>query len=209
MKKILIAALAVLMLSACGGTNPEQTEEKEKIGDRGYEETTFDTGEEKQVKEILPEEECDFGNYQWGMALEAVTNVQGAGYKKLDANTIRYERVRIEGFASDAEYVFTDGALSGATYFIMPDSEYEDKMQYITDYESLSAIYTKRFGKPTEETIQFAPGMDTNDKAEQAQLLGEGNILFRTVWTTDTTEIRAVMAKKDGLCIGVKFTKIN
>lgn len=203
MKKLLIAALAVLMLASCGGKDDE------KIGDRGYDEQGFETGEKQEMKPILPEEECDFGNFQWGMALEDVVNVHGAGYTKPAQDTIRYERVRIEGFASDAEYVFTDGKLSGATYFIMPDSEYEDKMQYLTDYDSLKAIYTKCFGEPSEEEIQFATGMDTNDRGEQAQLLGEGNILFRTVWTTDTTEIRAVMAQKDGICIGVKISPVQ
>ncbi len=203
MKKILFAALAVLMLASCG------TEKTRQLGEIEYKEEAFDTGNTEEVKPILPEEECDFGNFQWGMSLEDVVNVHGSGYTKRADGTIRYERVRIEGFASDAEYNFTDGKLSGATYFIMPDSEYEDKMQYLTDYEGLAEKYTARFGAPTAEEIEFATGMDTEIKEEQAQLLGEGNILFRTVWATATTEIRAVMAQKDGICIGVKISPIQ
>lgn len=219
MKKWLLVVAAVMMLASCSGgnttevnneeTNTQVNAENEKIGDRGYNEQNFETDERIETKPILPEEEADFGNFKWGMALDDVVNVHGAGYSNLDNNTIRYERVRIEGFASDAEYVFTDGKLSKATYFIMPDDEYEDKTQYISDYNSLAEIYTKRFGKPSKEEIQFAEGKDTDDIKEQGELLGKGMILFRKVWTTDTTEIRAVMAKKGDICIGVQITPIN
>lgn len=195
MKKIMIIVSAVLMLASCGGKSGDNAE-KEKMGDRGYNEQNFETGERETTKPILPEEECDFGNFQWGMSLEDVVNVHGGGYSKVDDNTIRYERVRIEGFASDAEYVFTDSKLSQATYFIMPDDEYEDKTQYLSDYDALSEIYDKRFGKAVSEDVEFASGKETEDVAERAKLLGDGNILFRRVWKTDTTEVRAVMAKK-------------
>lgn len=202
MKKLLLLLSAVFVLASCSADD-------EKIGNRGYDETSFETNEEVESKPILPEEECDFGNFQWGMAVEDVVNVHGGGYSKPDENTIRYERVRTEGFASDAEYVFTEGKLSGATYFIMPDTEYEDKTKYIDDYEAISAIYTKRFGNPSEEETELAEGKEAGDKLSQAQLLSEGNILFRKVWVTDTTEIRAVMAKKGDICIGVKITPVN
>lgn len=203
MKKILIAVMAVFMLAGCGNEKAQQ------LGEIEYTEEAFDTGAKEEMKPILPEEECDFGNFQWGMALEDVANVHGSGYTKKEDGTIRYERVRIEGFASDAEYNFTDGRLSGATYFIMPDSEYGDKLQYLADYDSLKEKYTARFGAPADEEIQFAAGMETENRGEQAQLLGEGNILFRTVWKSPTTEIRVVMAQKDGICIGVKISPIQ
>ena len=189
------------MLTSCGtqsaDNTAEDTKEQERIGDRGYNEKSFETNDKVESKPILPEEECDFGNFQWGMSLEDVVNVHGGGYSVLDENTIRYERVRIEGFASDAEYTFTDGKLSGATYFIMPDSEYDDKTQYITDFNALSENIYKTFRQShNRRNSIFADGKDTDDITEQGKLLGEGNILFRKVWETDTTEIRAVMAKK-------------
>lgn len=208
MKKLLIILSAVLMLASCGGKTEENTE-NERIGDRGFNEQNFETGDRETAKPILPEEECDFGNFQWGMPLEDVVNVHGGGYSKVGDNTIRYERVRIEGFASDAEYEFTDSKLSQATYFIKPDEEYADKTQYLADYDALSAIYTKRFGEPVSDDVEFAAGKETDDKAEMAKLLGQGNVLFRRVWKTDTTEIRAVMARKDDICIGVKITPLN
>lgn len=208
MKKMLIILSAVLCLASCGAdTNGDA--QNEKIGDRGHNEQNFETGDRETTKPLLPEEECDFGNFQWGMALEDVVNVHGGGYSRLDDNTIRYERVRIEGFASDAEYTFDDAGLSGATYFIMPDDEYDDKTQYLSDYEGLSEIYTKRFGKAVSDEVEFASGKETDNDSERAELLNDGNILFRRVWTTDTTEIRAVMAKKDDICIGVKISPIN
>ncbi len=210
MKKIILAILAVFMLGAC--TDAEKPQEEEtRIGDRGYNEERFVTGDEEDgAKPILPPEVCDFGNFQWGMALEDVVNVHGGGYKNIDANTIRYERVRIEGFASDAEYVFTEGKLSQATYFITPDNDYSYKTLYIEDYNELADIYTKRYGEVKEQEIEFARGMETDNVDKQGELLGQGNILFRKVWQTNTTELRAVMGKKDEkVVIGVQITPIN
>lgn len=206
MKKILILLSAVLVLSSCGGAANDGSD---KIGDRGHNEQNFETGERETTKPLLPEEECDFGNFQWGMPLDDVINVHGGGYSKVDENTIRYERVRTEGFASDAEYIFDNGGLSGATYFIMPDSAYEDKTRYLSDYDALSEIYTKSFGQPVSDDVEFASGKETGSEEERAELLGEGNVLFRRVWQSDTTEIRVVMARKDDICIGVKISPVN
>ena len=215
MKKFLLIALSLLILSACGGEKPEtKTEtpkETEKIGDRGFVEKNFETGEQDAKRPILSEEEADFGNFKWGMPIEDIVNVHGAGYSTTAENTIFYNRIRIEGFASDAEYVFDNGKLSQATYFIMPDDVYEDKKQYLTDYKQLVEIYKKRFGAPVTEEIQFAEGKDTEDKAEQADLLAKGMLLFRTVWETDTTEIRVNMGKNEdaNIVIGVRNIPIT
>lgn len=215
MKKLLLIAAAVLMLASCGG-NTEQPAEKEKIGDRGFNEKNFETNDQTAQKAtILSEEEADFGNFKWGMSQEDVVNVHGGGYTRTDnsgANsfTIRYNRIRIEGFASDAEYTFTDGKLSQAIYFIKPDSAYKDKTQYITEYKQLVQKYTDRFGKPSTDEIQFAEGKETDDIEEQAKLLVDGMLLFRTIWTTDTTEIRVNIGKDNGdIVIGVRNIPIE
>lgn len=213
MKKFLLVALSVLMLSACGGEKQgsDTNTESERIGDRDFVEKSFETGDEKIKREILSEEEADFGNFKWGMPIVDIVNVHGAGYSTTAENTIFYRRIRIEGFASDAEYVFDDGKLSQATYFIMPDSVYDDKKQYLSDYEQLVSKYTKRFGTPVTSEIQFAEGKDTEDKAEQAELLAKGMLLFRTVWETDTTEIRVNMGKNEegNVVIGVRNIPVN
>lgn len=205
MKKILLVLFATLMLTSCGGGKTEET--KEKMGDRGYNENTFNTEDaEVEKRPILSEAEADFGNFKWGMPVEDIINVHGAGYSNPDTDTVRYNRIRIEGFASDAEYKFTEGKLSQAIYFIKPDAEYENKEQYLADYKLLVQKYTERFGAPSTDEIQFAEGKDTEDVAEQAKLLGEGMLLFRTVWTTDTTDIRVNMGKDQNgeIVIGVR-----
>ena len=210
MKKILLVLFAALMLTSCGGGKTE--EKNEKIGDRGYDENTFNTDQgEVENRPILSEEEADFGNFKWGMPVEDIINVHGAGYSNPDTNTVRYNRIRIEGFASDAEYTFIEGKLSQAIYFIKPDSEYEDKEQYLADYQQLVKKYTDRFGTPSTDEIQFAEGKDTNVPAEQAKLLSEGMLLFRTVWTTDTTDIRVNMGKDQHgeIVIGVRNIPIQ
>ena len=210
MKKILLVLFATLMLTSCGGGKTE--EQNENMGDRGYDEKTFNTNQtEVEKRPILPEEEADFGNFKWGMPVDDIINVHGAGYSNPDTNTVRYNRIRIEGFASDAEYTFTEGKLSQAIYFINPDSVYENKEQYLADYKLLVQKYTERFGTPSTDEIQFAEGKDTEDTVEQAKLLGEGMLLFRTVWTTDTTDIRVNMGKDQNgeIVIGVRNIPIE
>ncbi len=204
MKRLIFTALAMLMLASCGGAG-----EKSPLG---QEEGLFGVEGQTEITPVLSEEECDFGNLQWGMEVAEVQEEHGSAYTKPTPHTLRYERVRVEGFPSDAEYVFTDNKLSGAEYFIMPDREYEDKMQYLIDYKNLKAIYDERFGEPVEEELQFATDDETDDEEEQAELLYEKQLLFRTVWQSETTEVRMVMANRpdiEGICIGVKFTPVS
>lgn len=196
--------MASLMLTSCGGEKPAE-EKKEHIGDRGHEEVNFGTEQKVQETKILSEEEADFGNFKWGMTLEDVTSVHGGGYSKLSDDKIRYDRIRIEELASDAEYEFKDGKLVAATYFILPDQAYEDEVQYIRDYNSLIERYVKRFGKPIIEEKQFAQGKETEDEAEIAKLLTKSMVMFRTVWETDTTDIRVNMGINNGkIVIGIR-----
>lgn len=205
MKKLVLLLMATLMLTSCGGTETE-----EHSGNRGHEEVNFGVGEKKENLNIIPEEEADFGNFKWGMSVEDVTNVHGGGYSMPEENKIRYNRIRIEGFASDAEYEFEDGKLVAATYFIMPDQEYEDGVQYVKDYEQLVGKYKERFGAPVVEEKQFAQGKETEDEEEIAKLLIEQMVMFRTVWETDTTEIRANMGVNDGkIVIGIRNLPIE
>lgn len=204
MKKLIFLMAAALMLTSCGGQKPVE-EEKQHIGDRGHNEVNFETNEKVETVEILSEEEADFGNFKWGMTLEDVTNVHGGGYTKISDDKIRYDRIRIEELASDAEYEFKDGKLVCATYFILPDQAYKDETQYLRDYNSLVGKYVERFGKPVLEEKQFAEGKETDDEKEIAKLLTEQMVMFRTVWETDTTEIRVNMGINNGkIVIGIR-----
>ncbi len=204
MKKLLILLMASLMLTSCGGDNNEQKNQPK--GDRGHEEVNFGTEQKVQETKILSEEEADFGNFKWGMTLEDVTNVHGGGYSKLSDDKIRYDRIRIEELASDAEYEFEDGKLVSATYFILPDQAYKDEVQYIRDYDSLVAKYKERYGEPITEEKQFAQGKETEDEAEIAELLTKQLVMFRTVWETDTTDIRVNMGvnEEGKIVIGIR-----
>lgn len=210
MKKWLLIMASVLMLSSCGGNKNEQSENAQ-MGDRGYNEQSFNTQSgTTDKKTVISEEEADFGNFKWGMTPEDVTNVHGGGYSAVDDNTIRYNRIRIEGFASDAEYTFTDKKLSQAIYFIKPDSVYENKKHYIEDYQNLTKKYTERFGEPAIVEKDFGGGAETDDIAECAKLLDEGKLLYRTVWKTDTTQINVNLGNKDGdIVIGVRNIPIE
>ncbi len=188
MKKIFAIVMSVFLFASCvsGGNGGNNEEYGEQVRDK-----------------------YDFGEFRWGMSIDNVVGVHGGGYAMLDENTIRYEIVRLEGFPSDAEYVFEDGKLVGATYFITPESQYDDSIQYLEDYDKLVDIYDEQFGEPVEKIMEFAPGKTTDSRERQAALLVEGNMLFRNVWKTKTTEIRAVMARKGDVCIGVKMTPIT
>jgi len=212
MKKILLVVMAMLMLTACGGNNNAENSKSGQMGDRGFDEKGFSTDSGNQnEKKVISEEDADFGNFVWGMPKDEVTATQGVGYYNIDNNTIRYDRIRIDDFASDAEYTFTDGKLSQAIYFIKPDSEYENKEQYLDDYKLLVEKYTKRYGTPAIEEIQFAEGKETDDVKEQIDLLDKGMILFRTAWQTDTTDIRVNMAKNEEneIVIGMRCIPIE
>ena len=212
MKKVLLVVMAMFMLTSCGGKKDAENPKSNQIGDRGAEENRFNTDSGNQNdKDIIAEEDADFGNFVWGMPKDEVTATQGPGYYNIDDNTIRYDRIRIDDFASDAEYTFTEEKLSQAIYFIKPDSEYENKEQYLEDYKLLVEKYTKRYGAPSIEEIQFAEGKETEDIKEQAELLDKGMILFRTAWQTETTDIRVNMAKNEEneIVIGMRCIPIE
>ena len=137
-KWVLAVAAALILLAGC----------QREADIYGTGESAFDSDiqQEATLAPTLKPEESNFRNLRWGMTEEEVIATEGAGYERVDQSTIRYTRIREEEYPADAEYTFTDDALSGAMFFIQPG--YEDKNEYIHNYADLIQRFTQRYGEP-------------------------------------------------------------
>ena len=166
---------------------------------------SFETGaQQATVAPTLKPEESNFRNLKWGMTLEEVIETEGAGYDKVNDTTIRYSRIREEDYPADAEYEFADDKLSGATFYIQPG--YTDNNEYVESYMALIQKFTQRYGEPAgSEKAWGRENMD--DKPDQyAQAVLDGNLIWRTEWKTEATQIKLVLSRRNKeICIGIKY----
>lgn len=199
MRKFILSALMFMLLTA--GCN-QQADISGNLDD------SFETGAQTAtVAPTLRPEESSFRNLRWGMTEEDVIAAEGAGYQRIDASTIRYSRIREEDYPADAEYAFTDNALSEVTFYIQPG--YEDNSEYIKTYEGLIDKFIQRYGKPTGSAKEWAKENLEDQPEQYAQAVLDGNLIWRTEWKTEDTQIKLVLSRRNRqICIGIKYSPV-
>ncbi|MCK4325552.1 hypothetical protein KAW55_02220, partial [bacterium] len=113
-------------------------------------------------KEELQEEALyDFRKISWGMNKEQVKKMETAKLINEDEDSIAYQ-ASVAGLDCAIFYKFTQGKLVNAGYSIT--QAHSNKNDYISDYNKLKKILTKKYGKPIKDFSRWKNDLYKDDK---------------------------------------------
>ena len=94
---------------------------------------------------------------------------------------------KIGGLDSQLVYLFEDGKLRDSAYKF--ENEYSDVEDYINDYEKLKDAYTKKYGEPYTDKIEWTNDSFKDDPSMHEQALIEGHVSYIAQWSIPETNV--------------------
>jgi len=138
--------------------------------------------EEEQKKEDL----YDFRKTNWGMSKVQVKKMQKGKIVKEEENFLAYQG-NVGGFDCFILYIFAEGNLVRAKYVFT--ETHSNKNDYISDYNSLKDILTKKYGKLYKDSHIWRNDLYKDDYQDWGLAISLGHLVYQAMWKTTNTEI--------------------
>jgi len=90
----------------------------------------------------------DFRNAKWGSTMSQVKSTESGKLIKETSEYIIYQ-TKLTDFDVYAIYIFAGNKLVRAKYSLL--ESHTNKNDYISDYNTLKSLLTKKYGNPTED----------------------------------------------------------
>ena len=140
--------------------------------------------------EMSTAEEFSFRKTNWGMSIEEVKSsetlkivVENDKFLAYRTNLIGNDVIVAYGFIENqlviAQYLFGDNHVNGN--------------DYITDYNNLREMLTKKYGKPKRDEIIWEDDRYKDKNSRWGTALLNGDMVFLSIWETSTTDICFLM----------------
>jgi len=166
-----------LFIFACSGSEQAQ-EGNAQAGD----------AQKEEVKHTQ-RPEFDFRKARWGMSKEEVMASEREKLIFDNENSIEY-RVFIGELQAQANYKFQDDKLIRGGYYFL--KEYEDKNEYIKNYELLKERMIEAKGPPAiDKVVEINPSAQI-DPENKGQAVCDGNIIYGSQWAYPGSDIQLV-----------------
>ncbi len=120
---------------------------KYNIGSKQY---TFDKNGVWDNEPGLYVSKYDFRNSNWGDTIEEVKKVEKEDLYGSGSDYVIKNRVKLNDKPYIVGYLFDEkkGTLHGAGYALIDLEDNDEKIDYISEYNSMYKIYEKKYGKP-------------------------------------------------------------
>jgi len=149
-------------------------------------------------------EKFDFRNVYWGMSQENVKESEAMAPGEEKPGVITYIG-EFEGKPAIIGYLFEEGKLARPEY-LMTES-YDEPAVYVQNFNSLKDYYTKTYGSPTYDTVNWKEG------ASQAMGPGKfpeaackGDLQYLAGWGTHGSMVRLKLQGNKGKCeLGIMY----
>jgi hypothetical protein len=139
----------------------------------------------------------DFRKARWGMSreeVEATETLDGGGESEgwlAYAGTVSDLSVHIY-------YVFVNDQLVRTKYHFVDDHTNDN--DYISDYQKLTAILTKKYGAPGEEQVDWRNELYQDNPEKFGFAVSLGHLLLYQTWSTESTQITAQLSGENYKC---------
>lgn len=128
----------------------------------------------------------DFRGSNWGATIKEVKAQEKSKLIDADRDSLMYSCF-INNLNSDIIYLFTDGKLISAGYVI--HESHSNKNLYIGDYDGINDLFTKKYGKPSANIIDWKNDLYKNNKKDYGMAVSMGHLDFKTAWISNGTFI--------------------
>ena len=131
----------------------------------------------------------DFRQVRWGMSPEEVkaaeTRARPAGCQGGDNPSIAVlcYIAPLNGIDYDLFYTFMDGKLARAVYYSR--QEYQNKNNYVNDYETLKGELTQRYGPPKNDETTWSGTLYQDSPEHLGLAYSSGDVLSYASWETE------------------------
>lgn len=131
-----------------------------------------------------------FRSTRWGMNQAQVVRLEGSpNYRENSGglDIIQYPQTILD-MDCMIGYVFADNKLAKAKYSFL--ANYEDKNQYIREYEKIRDILVQKYGKPEAERILWQDKQHEDSQSNWGLALSLGHCEFNSQWQDSETVIQ-------------------
>lgn len=137
-----------------------------------------------------PDAAGDFRNARWGMSVAEVKLSETAKLLDESDGILLYES-SLSGLDVFVGYVFTNGILVRGKYISV--ERHSNRNDYITDYNTLKDLLTKKYGAPIDENVFWLDDLYRDDYSDWGFAVSLGHLKYFDSWETERTAITAAL----------------
>jgi hypothetical protein len=146
----------------------------------------------------------DFRNTRWGMPKDEVKKSESIPVKYEDSKLLVYQST-VASMGAKIIYIFSNNKLVRAKYVIT--EEHTNKNQYISDFNNLKEILTKKYEKPKDERITWLNDLYKDDYSKWGMAISSGDLTYFSEWEKDDTNIFLLLSGDNyKIQLGVEYT---
>jgi hypothetical protein len=138
------------------------------------------------------EEGFDFRKTNWGMSMEEVSKAETATPYGDPSDDVLMFLGNISELDCVIVYFFTNDLLTGGRYFFT--EEHSNKNDYISDYENMKELLSKKYGEPTDDEDYWKKDLYKDDYQYRGMAVSMGHYVKYADWEYDVTEIGIVIS---------------
>ncbi|AKP52690.1 hypothetical protein [Cyclobacterium amurskyense] len=144
--------------------------------------------EKEQLSELT---DSTFRKTVWGASKTQVKNDEKLELLHEDGNILAYQST-VLGFDALIGYIFTGDKLTRGKYIFQ--EEHSNKSDFISDYESLKKILTKKYGGPKKDQTIWKNDLYKDDYEDWGTAISIGHLLYYSTWETEQSEITLMLS---------------
>jgi len=144
--------------------------------------------EKEQLSELT---DSTFRKSEWGASKAQVKNEEKLKLLQEDDNILAYQST-VLGFDALIGYIFTGDKLTRGKYVFQ--EEHSNKSDFISDYETLKKLLTKKFGKPKKDKTIWKNDLYRDDYEDWGTAISIGHLLYFATWETEESEITLMLS---------------
>lgn len=146
-----------------------------------------------------------FRKANWGMTKDQVRETEYSEHDSDHDNILMYKGT-LGTQSVNIGYVFAESQLVRGVYLVTTD--HANSNDYITDYDSMKSLLTKKYGEPEEDEVVWKNDLYQDDPQQHGMAISAGHLALYSSWSYEDTEL-TLMLRGDNYEINHTITYVS